>query len=298
MNEQQADNADSTTAPQVDKAEATTANDDKDIVNDATEDFLSPLEQDFDQYQGENLDLLKEGDQEPEEDSEEKSEPKAEEDPKVIETRATQKRFDVFAQENRELRAEISQLKTKVPIDTSGLVEPKPDNYDEGTDDPGYIAANASYLSSVATLDLINQSQQVESKRLATLDFQTRANTYSRRVAEVRKDIKDFDTIMAGSMLDAVDGNGNITPAADILLELENGPRVAAHIAKNPDLALILNRSTAAQVSTTICKLSAQLLAIPHTISDAPPPVQSEDKGGGPGVPDDGLKHIKKAKFY
>lgn len=297
MSETQVDNAAATTATPADNAEATTANDEKDIVND--EELLNSLEKDFDEYKAQPLGLPVEEEEETEGDEPkvEKSEPKAE-DPKVIETRATQKRFNDITQELRELRAENTQLKTKAPIDTSGLVAPNPDDYTDGADDPGFIAANGAYLGSVATLKLINENHQADSQRQATLDFQNRASAYSRKVVEVKKDIKDFDTIMAGSMLDAVDVHGNITAATDILLELENGPRVAAHIAKNPELALLLNRSTPAQVSTTICKISAQLSATPLKINKAPPPIGSEDKGGGPGAAGDKLRNLKGAKFY
>ena len=88
-----------------------------------------------------------------------------------------------------------------------------------------------------------------------------------------------------------------MTPATEAILEADNGPQVAHHIALNPDLAMELNRSTPIKAGMIIARLSDKLSASPAQISKAPAPIESEDAGAGSAAVSDGLKNIGKAKF-
>ena len=267
MNEQQVDNADSTT-----------------VIDDKTTSSVEGTED------GSEIEELLDGEQ-----PTEKTE--VEEDPGVIQTRNTQKRFDVYAEDARNLRAEIAQLKNKAPIDVSSLSEPKPGDFDEGEDDRGYIAAKGAYDGSIATLNLINQSNQKSQQADAVLSTQQKISGYVQKTEAVKKEIPDFEAVVKGTMLDAVDAQGNYTEATIALLEIDNGPEVAYHLAKNSNLAISLNRSTPTQVILTIGRLSQQLSASPAKINDNPPPVGSEDMGSRRGAPVDDLPNLGKATF-
>lgn len=267
---------------QVDNAAATTA---KDALN---EDEAASLEKGTED--GSEIEELLDGEQ-----PTEKTE--TEEDPGVIQTRNTQERFNKLTSTIADQRVEIDRLKIKAPIDVSSLSEPKPDNFDEGVDDRGYIAAKGAYDGSIATLNLINQSNQKSQQADAVLSTQQKISGYVQKTEAVKKEIPDFEAVVKGTMLDAVDAQGNYTEATIALLEIDNGPEVAYHLAKNSNLAISLNRSTPTQVAMTIGRLSQQLSASPAKINDNPPPVGSEDMGSRRGAPADDLPNLGKATF-
>lgn len=225
-------------------------------------------------------------------------EPKPEEDdPSVILTRNTQQRFDKLTTTIADQRAELDRLNNKAPVDVSSLTEPNPDDFDDGLDDRGYIAAKGAHDGSIATLNLINKTAQEDQQAQAVLNTQQKITSYVQKTEVVKKEITDFETIVKGTMLNAVDADGNYTEATIALLEVENGPQVAYHLAKNPTLAISLNRSTPTQVAMAISRLSVELSASPAKTNDNPAPIGSADKGGGRGAPDDNLPNIKGARF-
>lgn len=98
-------------------------------------------------------------------------------------------------------------------------------------------------------------------------------------------------------MLDATDATGNYSPATLAILEADNGPEVAHHIAKNPDIALILNRASPIQAAMKVAQISAELSAKPVKINDDPEPIGSEDTGTGTAAAGDGLLNIDGCTF-
>lgn len=224
-------------------------------------------------------------------------EPEVEEDPSVIQTRNTQERFNKLTSTITDQQSEIDRLKNKAPIDVSSLSKPNPDDFDEGEDDRGYIAAKGAYDGSIGTLDLINKSNQDAQQEQAVFSTQQKINSYLQKTDAIKKKIPDFETVVRGTMLDAIDAQGNYTEATMALLEIENGPEVSHYLAKNPTIAISLNRSTPAQVSTTIGILSQQLSANPAKINNNPEPITSADTGSRRGAPSDDLPNLGGATF-
>ncbi len=78
-----------------------------------------------------------------------------------------------------------------------------------------------------------------------------------------------------------------MTPAAQAILEAENGPDIAFHVAKNPEIAMQLNSADAVRAGMIVAQLSSQLSVSSPNISEAPPPVGPESTGSGPIPPKD-----------
>ena len=261
-----------------------------DSADSATADDNAASSPDLGTENGSEVEGLLDGEQ-PEE-----SQPE-EEDPGVIQTRNTQKRFDEITGELRQLRSENEQLRHRQPINAGGLVAPNPSNFEDGEDDRQFIAAKGAYDGAVSTLNILNQNQAQQEQQQAVIEVQNKASAYVQKADETRKNTPDFDEVIRGSQLDAADAYGNFTQATLTLFEIPNGPDVAYHIAANPELALSLNRSTPAQVALKIGQLSGQISASPAKINDNPGPVGSPDKGGARGAPSENLPHLGRATF-
>lgn len=258
----------------VDNAAATTAIDDK--AASSTED---------------ELELTPEGEEEPEVQEDAAAQ---EEDPKVDYTRKTQKRFDTFTTTIKTLETQLDRLQRKRPLPQGDSKAPNPDDFD---DDVEYARADAAYVATKTVVDLLNQNQVQDEQDQASFDLQQRLDAYNVKIVEIEKDVSDFRTSVNGSMLQTQDVNGDLTPATMAILEAENGPQIALHIAKNPELAQTLNHLSPVQAAMKIATLSAQLTANPAKINKNPPPLGSEGTGTGLAAANDGLENIDGATF-
>lgn len=217
-----------------------------------------------------------------------------EEEPGIIETEANQKRYNEITRTVRDQAAEIEQLKRRGPIQHDDQGAPNPDDFDDNDD---FIRADAEYKATKNVINLINQDRVQEQQEQTARQSQQRIATYNQRVVGVEKDIPDFKATVMGSLLIATDSAGNLSAATEAILELDNGPQVAHHIAKNPELAASLNSSTPIQATMAITRLSEKLSAKPVTINEIPDPIGSEDVGTGTAAAGDGLLNIKGATF-
>lgn len=226
--------------------------------------------------------------------SDPKGEPEAkEEDPAEI-SRNVQDRFDVFAQEKRDLRAEIDQLKRRAPVEYTDPGAPKADDFDSDID---YAIAKGAHLGEQNAIKRFNDSLAQNEQQQVAFDQQQKVNGYQGRVAEAIKENPDFTRVVQGSLLQQKDQFGQITPATQAILELDNGPAVALHIAQNPAIAASLNQATPMQAAMTVQRLSTDLTARPAQINDNPNPVEDEDKGAGVAASDGEYPNSKGATF-
>lgn len=222
-------------------------------------------------------------------------EPKVEEeDPNVIQTRNTQKRFDKLTQTINSQAQQIEQLQQRPEVEFDDPGMPKADDFE---DDMDFAAAKGAYLGEKAAITRINQSNQAQAQETQRRSLAQTENSYLAKIPGVQKSTPDFQTVVHSSMLLGKDAMGNYTPATMAILEADNGPEVAYHIATNPDIALSLNNASPTQAAMTVARLSIELSAKPANINDNPDPIGSEGSGAGLAAADDGLKHIDGAKF-
>ena len=234
-------------------------------------------------------------DQEPQVDGEPEGEPKTqEEDPNVILTRNTQERFDELTGTIRDQRAELDQLKRRSPVDYTDPGEPKADDFDSDID---FAVAKGAYLGEQRTIKRFNDSLAQNEQQQVEFDQQQKITGYQGKVTEALKENPDFTRIVNGSLLQQRDQFGLMTPATTAILELDNGPAVALHIAQNPAIAASLNQATPMQASMTVQRLSTDLNARPAKINDNPDPIEDADKGAGVAAADGEYPHLGKATF-
>jgi len=143
--------------------------------------------------------------------------------------------------------------------------EPDPEDFD---DNAAYIKAVAAHAVSQA----LNGQRQVQTEAV-------RAADWADRVEAVKSTLTDFDTVVGQSDLD-------ISNIADALMESDQGPQLAYHLAQNPDLAMRLNAMSPIRAAVELGKLGMQLSGVPvKKASGAPVPITPLN-GGSSVTPD------------
>lgn len=235
-----------------------------------------------------------EEDQEPQVDGEPQGKPEVkDEDPAEI-TRNVQDRFNELAQEKRELRAEIDQLKRRSPVDYTDPGVPKADDFDSDID---YAIAKGAYDGEQRAIKRFNDTLAQDEQQQVEFDQQQKITGYQGKVTEALKENPDFTRIVNGSLLQQRDQFGQMTPATQAILEMDNGPAVALHIAQDPNIAASLNQATPMQAAMMVQRLSIDLNARPAKINDNPDPIEDADKGAGVAAADGEYPHLGKATF-
>jgi hypothetical protein len=215
-------------------------------------------------------------------------------DPDVILTRNTQKRFDELTATIRSQQEQLDAIKKGNSISVSSDPEPNADDYD---DDVQYAAALGAWKGEQRAIKRFNDSQQESVRRQTQMSVQGKISAYRQRAAEViKKDTGFVDTINS-SLLQTQDANGNFTEATLRIMDYDNGPLIAKHIALNPELATRINRSSPADQAVMIERLSNQLSSGAVKIKASPGPIGSETTGVGLTPARDKLRHIDGATF-
>jgi hypothetical protein len=106
---------------------------------------------------------------------------------------------------------------------------------------------------------------------------QTRAEAWTERQQQARTAMPDYDEVVGLSDLPIAPHIG------DVLLDSENGPQLAYHLAKNPDLAAHLNTLSPLAAARELGRIEASLdkPATPaaKTVSNAPAPIKPIGSG-------------------
>jgi hypothetical protein len=107
---------------------------------------------------------------------------------------------------------------------------------------------------------------------------------FDQRTAEFKKTTPDFDTILANPALPQL-----APEAARVVIKSENGPAIAYHLGRNPDLAERIARMDAVDQAAAIGRLEGQLTKVtqkePSTTTKAPVKVASVTKAPPPPKP-------------
>jgi len=119
------------------------------------------------------------------------------------------------------------------------------------------------------------------------------ARAFENRVSEFRKSAPDFDTVIANPSLPQL-----APDAARVVVRSENGPAIAYHLAKNPDLAVRVSKMDPVSQAAAIGRLEEQLVRAKAeagttqepskkapakaAVSKAPPPPKPVSGGSAP----------------
>ena len=141
--------------------------------------------------------------------------------------------------------------------------------------------------------------QQVESRQSEVAIRQA----FEQRTVEFRKTAPDFDVVISNPALPQLDKD-----AARAVIKSENGPAIAYHLAKNPDLAARIARMDPYSQGQAIGRIEGQLLAKevtqkepsketkpvkPVSVTKAPPPPKPVSGGTSPVQKDSALMSME-----
>ena len=92
--------------------------------------------------------------------------------------------------------------------------------------------------------------------------------TFRERAEDVRKIVKDFDTVVAAATVSPT--NQDVAMA---ILESEKGPHIAYYLSKHPEKVLEINDMSTRRALAEIGRLEVRLTPAPKKVSKAPAPV-------------------------
>lgn len=161
-------------------------------------------------------------------------------------------------------RAGVQDGQAQPSATPAAPAKPTPDQFQDYGE---YIEA----LTDWKTEQKVNQSLSArEAEREAAQKQQAVAKTWEERQAAARSTLPDYDQVLGGADVQVV------RHVADVLLESDQGPALAYHLAKHPEIVQRLNGlspvAAAREIGRLEAGLSAQASPAPAKLSNAPPP--------------------------
>lgn len=166
-----------------------------------------------------------------------------------------------------EQQAEIERLRqASAAIESS---EPKEADYNG--DWTKYQADYAAWKTAKSFKETLNERDQREAEARLKDRMREAAEEFGDRAAEYKASVADFDTVIEAF---AKSGGSFSNDLQQELLESEQGPALAYHIAKSPGLANELNGMSTREVAREIGRLEAKLTGPqPKKQTQAPKPL-------------------------
>jgi hypothetical protein len=127
--------------------------------------------------------------------------------------------------------------------------------------------------------DLRRHEVKLEAEDIARQAALAQVQVWQARCEDYAAEVPDFEEVT---------GNPNVpisTSMAQVLLDMEDGPAVAYHLAKNPTSASRISRLTPRQQSIELGKIAGQLAQVPppRRVTQAPPPPATvQGRSGAP----------------
>lgn len=187
-----------------------------------------------------------------------------------------QRRFQKFNQQLEHAREEVeywkNQVLSKQPkgAETPTVARPKLEDFNSVED---FVNAREQHLRAELLRELETTAQQKTAQVVAQQSYQA-------RVQAARTELDDWDEVMA----DAAD-EPTSPETVTFCMESEVGPRIAYHLAKNPDLHDRLNAMTPMRRIAALGKLEDQLTTPkqqPRQATRAPAKLSEVTGGGAP----------------
>ena len=171
------------------------------------------------------------------------------------------KRFDTLTRQKYERDARIAELEAKLAAQQPQPKEPHPQDF---ADLETYLDAKAEHIAN----QKMSQNQQAAQQEAI---MQERAKSFNQRAADFRQNAPDFDQAIA-----AVPAVLMKPDMVEVILDIDEGPQVAYHLATNLHECARIASLSGRQQALEIGKLAARLAAKPEPkrISAAPEPVK------------------------
>lgn len=191
---------------------------------------------------------------------------------------AAEQKADAAAKRVDEALAAIKALTPKEP-DPAAIPRPdrtkfdSPDEYDAAlvkwTEDRTAAAVRAEETKKHEETTAAEKFAAEQKAREA--EQATMLNAWAERVTKTVKELPDFEDVV---FKEVKDGGPNITePMRDAIVTVDNGPKIAYHLGKNPEEALRISGLHPVAQFIEIGKLSEQLSRPVVSVSKAPDPI-------------------------
>lgn len=196
---------------------------------------------------------------------------KTEQQPKKT---GVQKRFDELTRKAHEAAREAAYwreqaIKSQAPSQDA-TTKPARDAF---ASDADYFEALADWKAEQKVSEFRKQQQAEALNKAEQTQTATRFELYQERVSTALDAMPDYHEVVGGS---DVPTEAHVLEA---ILDSEQGPQLAYHLAKHPDVAQRLNEMTPVQAAREIGRLEAQLAQPktetppPKRTTNAPPPI-------------------------
>lgn len=171
------------------------------------------------------------------------------------------KRIDTLTRQRYERDARIAELEAQIAAAKQPQTEPQPQDF---ADLETYLDAKAEHIAN----QKMSQNQQAAAQEAI---MQDRAKSFNQRAADFRQNAPDFDQAIA-----AVPAVLMKPDMVEVILDIDEGPQVAYHLATNLHECARIASLSGRQQALEIGKLAARLAAKPEPkrISAAPEPVK------------------------
>ena len=176
---------------------------------------------------------------------------------------AERKRADELAAQNARILALLEQQKPQQAPSTGA---PQREQF---ADDFSFVRAEAAYVAQQEALKLIQHATRAQQEQFAQAQAQQAARLEAQQFAErmkaVEKTIPDYREVLEDAEIE-------LPPQVLVTIrKMADGPLVAYHLAKNPDLATQFITTPPEMHGILLGQLSATLKTVPQ-VSKAPPP--------------------------
>jgi hypothetical protein len=169
--------------------------------------------------------------------------------------------------------------KTEAPAAEAGAGRPDQSKF---TDYAEYLRADAAWIARDTAKREAEAAIRLHTDQMSRTNAQqaeqAAQRAYAERAKEAAKNLPDFNTVMQDADVEIP------TPILAAIRDMDDGPVIAYHMAKNPDLAQQFFGKSYPQQMLLLGQMSASLRTSNNKVSNAPPPGKpGSPKGGASG---------------
>jgi hypothetical protein len=176
--------------------------------------------------------------------------------------KGVQKRIDKLTQQRYEREARIRELEAQISENERKAQASQPDP------DPSQFNTWEEYLDAKVEFEAGKKVRDIEQQRTIQQKNAERFASFNDRADAIRQANPDYDAVLQSAAV-------NVSQAVmETILESDDGPAVAYHLAKNPTELYRLNAMSERQQVLELGRISARLSAkVPERkVTQAPPP--------------------------
>lgn len=176
-----------------------------------------------------------------------------------------QKRISELTAQLRQAQRELEAARAKPETPQADEPAPKRDQFD---DYEAYLEAHTRWVARSEAQSIKQAADAEYQRRIADRERDAREGDWQAKVETFREDHPDWDAVALNPALPIT------AEMAETLRELDNGPEVAYHLGKNPELVDRLAGMSDRKAALELARLSERLVTQVKRTSAAPKPIE------------------------